>query len=207
MGYATVLIVAFAVTLLVTPAVRRLAIVAGVVTPPGSDASRHIHTRPTPSLGGVGMFCGFLAAMAVASQMHQFHEIFEGNSEARGVILAAGVMLLVGMLDDIVDVSPPAKLAGMVLAASLLARDGVTMFFFRVPFNLGHLDTVVLSPDLAPLVTVLWVVVMANPINLIDGLDGLAAGIVLIAGAAFYLFARELFFKGAIDGPNIAPLV
>src|SRR3954467_2185224 len=104
MGYATVLIVAFAVTLLVTPAVRRLAILAGVVTPPGSDASRHVHTRPTPSLGGVAMFCGFLAAMAVASQMRQFHEIFQ-NSEARGVILATGVMLVVGMLDDIVDVS------------------------------------------------------------------------------------------------------
>ena len=120
------------------------------------------------------------------------------------MLFGAGVMLLVGMLDDIVDVSPPAKLAGMVLAASLMAGAGVTMYFFRVPFNIGHLDTVVLSPNLWSLVTVLWVVVMANAINLIDGLDGLAAGIVLIAGAAFYLFARELFFQGAIDGSNIA---
>ncbi len=206
MGYAVVLVVAFATTLATTPLVRRLAIAAGVVTPPGSAGGRHVHTRPTPSLGGLAMFCGFLVAMGVASQMRQFHQVFE-NSEPRGVLLAAGVMLLVGMLDDIVDVSPPAKLAGMVLAASMLARDGVTMFFFRVPFNLGHLDTVVLSTDLAPIVTVLWVVVMANAINLIDGLDGLAAGIVLIAGAAFYLFARELFFQGAIDGSNIAPLV
>ncbi len=206
MGYAIVLIVSFAVTLLVTPLVRRLAVVAGVVTPPGSDATRHVHSRPTPSLGGIAMFCGFLAAMAVASQMHQFHEVFS-DSEPRGVLLGGGVMLLVGMLDDIVDVSPPAKLAGMVLAGSLMARAGVVMFFFRVPFNIGHLDTVVLSPDLAPLVTTLWVVVMANAINLIDGLDGLAAGIVLIAGAAFYLFARELFFQGAIDGANIAPLI
>lgn len=206
MGYAIILVVAFGVTLLVTPLVRRLAIGAGVVTPPGDGAGRHVHTRPTPSLGGVAMFCGFLAAMAVASRMHQFKDVF-GTSEPRGVLLGAGVMLLVGMLDDIVDVSPPAKLAGMVLAASLMARAGVTMYFFRVPFNIGHLDTVVLSPNLWSLVTVLWVVVMANAINLIDGLDGLAAGIVLIAGAAFYLFARELFFQGAIDGSNIAPLV
>ncbi len=206
MGYAIVLVIAFAVTLLTTPIVRRLAIRAGVVTPPGSAQGRHVHTRPTPSLGGAAMFCGFLAAMAAASRMHQFHQVFF-DSEARGVLLGAGVMLLVGMLDDIVDVSPPAKLAGMVLAGSLMARNGVTMFFFRVPFNLGHLDTVVLSTDLQPLVTVLWVVVMANAINLIDGLDGLAAGIVLIAGAAFYLFARELYFQGAIDGSNIAPLI
>jgi UDP-GlcNAc:undecaprenyl-phosphate GlcNAc-1-phosphate transferase len=206
MGYAVVLIVAFATTMIMTPIVRRLSIRAGVVTPPGAEGGRHVHTRPTPSLGGIAMFCGFLAAMAVASQMRQFQEVFE-ESAARGVLLAAGVMLVVGMLDDIVDVSPPAKLAGMVLAGSLLARNGVTMYFFRVPFNLGHLDTVVLSPDLAPLVTTLWVVVMANAINLIDGLDGLAAGIVLIAGAAFYLFARELFFQGAIDGTNVAPLV
>ena len=65
---------------------------------------------------------------------------------------------------------------------------------------------VVLSPDLAPLVTVLWVVLMANAINLIDGLDGLAAGIVAIAGGALFLFADRLFKAGFLDGSNIAPL-
>ena len=64
-----------------------------------------------------------------------------------------------------------------------------------------------LSPDLAPLVTVLWVVLMAKAINLIDGLDGLAAGIVAIGGGALFLFADQLFDAGRLEGSNIAPLI
>jgi UDP-GlcNAc:undecaprenyl-phosphate GlcNAc-1-phosphate transferase len=81
----------------------------------------------------------------------------------------------------------------------------VTMLFFRVPFLAA--EYVVLSPDLAPLVTVLTVVLMANAINLVDGLDGLAAGIVIIAGSAFFLYADRLFKAGLLEGSNIAPLV
>ena len=103
--------------------------------------------------------------------------------------------------------SPPAKVAGQVFSASLLALFGVTMFYFRIPFNLFHLDVVVLSHDLAPLVTVLWVVLLAKAINLIDGLDGLAAGIVAIGGGALFLFADRLFKAGFLDGSNIAPLI
>ena len=208
MNYLVVLMVAFATTALTTPLVRKMAIRVGAVVQPGPASSRHVHTRPTPSLGGVAMFFGFLVAMAVASQMQQFHEVFYGgSSEPVGVIFGAAVMLIVGLLDDLHDVSPPAKIAGMVLAASIMARFGVTMFFFRVPFGLMNPETLVLSADLAPIITVLWVVLMANAINLIDGLDGLAAGIVLIAGTAFYLFARQIAFKGALDGGNVAPLV
>ncbi len=207
MGYALVLGVAFLTTLLTTPLIRFAAIRIGAVKQPGPPGSRHVHTRPVPELGGVAMFAGFLVAMAVAASMHQFHDVFHSSSEPLGVVIGATVMMLTGVLDDLQDVSPPAKVAGMVLAASLLARFGVTMFYFRMPFNIGHLDTVVLSPDTAPLVTVLWVVLLANAINLIDGLDGLAAGIVLIAGAAFYLFARQLFFQGFLSSSSVAPLI
>jgi UDP-GlcNAc:undecaprenyl-phosphate GlcNAc-1-phosphate transferase len=116
-------------------------------------------------------------------------------------------MFAVGAIDDVRDVSPPAKIAGMVVAAGLLATFGITMFFFRVPFNVAHVELLVLSPDIAPLVTVLWVVLLANAINLIDGLDGLAAGICLIAGAALFLFADQLFDAGLLEGSNLAPLV
>ena len=98
---------------LLTPVVRMLAIRFGAVVAPSADA-RHVHTRPTPTLGGAAMFVGFLAAMAVASHMGQFHEMFQDNSEPFGVILAAGVMFMVGALDDLIDVSPPAKVAGQV---------------------------------------------------------------------------------------------
>jgi UDP-GlcNAc:undecaprenyl-phosphate/decaprenyl-phosphate GlcNAc-1-phosphate transferase len=205
-GYAVVLAVALGVTFLLTPVVRILAIRFGAVVTPSSDA-RHVHTRPTPTLGGMAMFVGFLVAMAVASQMQQFHQMFQSNSEPSGLILGAGVMFLVGGLDDLIDVSPPAKLAGQVVAASLLAFYGVVMFYFRMPFNLFHTDTVVLGSQFAPLVTAGWVVLMTNAVNLIDGLDGLAVGIVAIGGGALFLFADRLFKQNFIDGTNIGPLV
>jgi UDP-GlcNAc:undecaprenyl-phosphate GlcNAc-1-phosphate transferase len=205
-SYAIVLGVALGTTLLVTPLVRKFALRTGAVVQPSTDA-RHVHTRPVPTLGGAAMFIGFLAAMAVASQLDDFKEMFSASSEPFGLLLGAGVMFVVGALDDLIDVSPPAKVAGQVLAASLMAIFGVTMFFFRMPFNLFSTDTVVLGSDLAPLVTALWVVLMTNAINLIDGLDGLAAGIVAIAGGALFLFADRLTEAGALDATNIGPLV
>jgi UDP-GlcNAc:undecaprenyl-phosphate GlcNAc-1-phosphate transferase len=203
-GYFVVLGVAAVVTALTAglaiPLARRLDWVA-------HPNERSMHASPIPDIGGVALLAGFLAALAVAWRMDQFHEMFRDNSEPMGVLLAGVVIVAVGLLDDRQDVSPPAKVAGIVLAASVLARFGVTMFFFRVPFNLANLDTVVLSPDLAPLVTVLWVVLLTNAINLIDGLDGLAAGITAIAGSAFFLFSDRLFDQGFLDGSNIAPLV
>jgi len=205
-GYAIVLGAALLATLATTPLVRRLAIRFGAVIAPSSDA-RHVHTKPTPTLGGAAMFVGFLVAMAVASQLDQFHEMFQANSEPFGLILGAGVIFLVGALDDLIDVSPPAKVAGQVVSASLLALFGITMFYFRMPFNFFNTDTVVLSSELAPLVTAAWLVLMTNAINLIDGIDGLAAGVVAIAGFALFLFADRLFKQGFIDGTNIGPLV
>jgi UDP-GlcNAc:undecaprenyl-phosphate GlcNAc-1-phosphate transferase len=131
--------------------------------------------------------------------------MFDDSSEPFGLVLAAGVMFVLGVVDDFREVSPPAKLAGQVLSGSLLSLFGVSILFFRVPF--ASTEYVVLSPDLAPLVTVLTVVVMANAINLIDGLDGLAAGIVAIAGAALFLYADRLFKAGLLEGSNMGPLI
>src|SRR5207248_2061828 len=89
--------------LLLTPFVRILAIRFGAVVTPSSDA-RHVHTRPTPTLGGTAMFVGFLAAMAVASHMSQFHEMFQSSSEPFGLIPGAGVMFVVGPLVAIIAV-------------------------------------------------------------------------------------------------------
>lgn len=201
-GYSIVLAVSALVTLLVTPLVRRVALRFGAVAPAGD--ARHIHDEAVPTLGGVAMFVGFAVALAVASRIPQFKEIFHDTSEPLGVLLAAGVMLVVGMLDDLREVSPPAKIAGQVLAASVLYMLGVTMIYFRVPFVD---DVFVLSANWQFLVTVAWVVVMANAINLIDGLDGLAAGIVAIGGAALFLYDDRLFKKGLLPGGNLGPLI
>ena len=201
-GYLTVAGVAAVVTFLATFVVRRVAPRIGAIAMPGP---RSVHVVPTPSLGGAGMFVGFLIAMAVASQLGQFREVFTGNTEPLGLLLAAAVMFVVGAIDDLRDVSPPAKIAGQVLSGSVLSLLGVTMLYFRLPF--ASYDYVVLSADLAPLVTVLTVVILANAINLIDGLDGLACGIVLIASAAIFLYADRLFKAGLLEGSNMAPLV
>ncbi len=129
--------------------------------------------------------------------------VFDGTTEPLGVLLAARSSSSSGCVDDLREVSPPAKVAGMVLAGSVLVLFGVTMLYFRIPFY----DYVVLSPDLAPLVTVLWVVLMANAINLIDGLDGLAAGIVAIAAGSFFLYSEQLSDLDLLREPNIGPLM
>ena len=198
--YLIVLVVAALVTWLLTPVVRRMAIRLGAVVSP--DA-RRVHERPTPTLGGAAMYGGFLAALATASVLPQFRPVFRGTSEPLGLLIGATVMFAVGALDDLREVSPPAKLAGQVFSGSLLSLLGITLLFFRIPFA----GFVVLSPDLSPLLTVIWVALMANAVNLIDGLDGLAAGVVGIAGVAFFAYSLRLSDSGLLAGSNLAPLV
>ena len=202
LGYSIVGAVGALVTYLSAFLMRRIAPRIGAVSRPGP---RSVHAYPTPSLGGAAMFLGFLAALATASQIDQFNEMFESSSEPIGLLLGAGAMFLVGAVDDLREVSPPAKVAGQVFSASLPGLFGVTMLYFRVPF--ASYDYIVLSPDLAAIVTVLTVVVLANAMNLIDGLDGLATGIVIIAGTALFLYSDRLFKAGLLDGANIGPLV
>jgi UDP-GlcNAc:undecaprenyl-phosphate/decaprenyl-phosphate GlcNAc-1-phosphate transferase len=200
-GYAIVGGVAAAVTLLLTPVVRYLSLRFGVgVVPPDE---RRVHTTPTPAVGGVAMFAGLVTALFVASQMDRFSSLFTANSEPVGVLIAATVIFLVGLGDDLMDWSAPAKMTGIVIAGGVLAFFGVTMLYFRIPF----LDVVAIGYDIAPLVTVLWLIGMANAINLIDGLDGLAAGIVAIAAGTFFLYGTRLDKLGLLAEPNIGPLL
>jgi len=198
--YLIVFAVAAAVTYAATPLVRRIAVRVGAVVYPDE---RRVHTAPLPTIGGSAMFVAFLAAMGVAALLPGFRPVFQGSTEPFGVMLAAAIIFGVGFLDDLREVSAPAKVAGQVLAACALGLAGVTMFYFRVPFA----DFIVLSPDLGFLVTVLWVVGMANAVNLIDGLDGLAAGVVAIAAGAFFLYADRLSGAGLLAPDNIGPLI
>ena len=102
-GYAVVLAVAALTTFLLTPLVRNLAVRIGAIVPPNP---RGVHNRAMPTLGGASMFLGFLVAMAVASQIPQFSEMFDGSSEPAGLMLGAGVMFAVGALDDLRDGCP-----------------------------------------------------------------------------------------------------
>ncbi len=200
--------VAGGVTLVTTPVVRFVAVRRGWVVPPDE---RRVHERPTPAIGGVAMFLGLLAGVGVAWREESLAPVF-ASSEMVGVVIAAALIFLVGLIDDLHPISPPAKVAGLVGAGIVLSVAGATMQFFRLPF-LGY---VTLGADFVPLVTVLWLLIMANAINLIDGLDGLAAGIVAIAAGTFFLYGHRLDTQGYLNGvtsagdagsANIGPLV
>jgi UDP-GlcNAc:undecaprenyl-phosphate GlcNAc-1-phosphate transferase len=199
-SYLIVLAVALGTTFALTPLVERVAIRIGAVVAPDE---RRVHQRPTPTLGGAAMLGGFLLAMAVAWWLDAFDTLFEGSTAPLGIVIAAIVIWVVGVIDDLREVSAPAKIAGMVLAGSILSFAGVGILFFRIPFY----DLVILTPDLSALITVVWVVGMANAVNLVDGLDGLAAGLVAIAAGAFFLYGLRLGEVGVIDDPNIGTLV
>lgn len=149
------------------------------------------------------MFLGFAAAMLLAWRMDRFSLVFDSNSEPLGILLAAAIVFATGLIDDVRELSSPAKITGTVIAGLVLVWFGATMFYFRVPF----LDVFVLSDEWIPIITVLWLVGMTQAINLIDGLDGLAAGIVAIAAAAFFLYSRRLDDLGVLAQPNVGPLV
>ena len=199
-AYAVVLAVVAVTTFASLFAIRPLAVRIGAVVKPDD---RHVHERPTPTLGGVAMLIGVLAGMFVAWCMDSFDPVFSGSTEPLGLVLALVVIAVVGVIDDLRDVSAPAKMAGIVLAASILVIAGISILVLRIPFA----GVFVLSNDWSYLLSVVWVIGMTNAINLIDGLDGLAAGIVAIAAGTFFLYAHELGGEGLLSIGNVGPLI
>ena len=197
---AVVFGVSAGVTFLLMPVVIRMATRFGAVVPPGD---RRVHTEPTPTLGGVAMFVGLLAGLGAAALTGDFRAAFDPSITVGGVIGAALVMFVSGLIDDVREVSAPAKLAGMVLSGSILSIAGITIVNVPLPF----IGFTVLAPDLAVVASVVWVVVMANATNLMDGLDGLAAGIIAIAAGSFLIYSVKLDRVGVLDPSNIGPLL
>jgi UDP-GlcNAc:undecaprenyl-phosphate/decaprenyl-phosphate GlcNAc-1-phosphate transferase len=191
--YIIVFAVAAIATWLATFAVRSVAKRRSLLVMPDD---RRVHERPTPTAGGAAMYFGVLVAVATASQLRAFGPVFRGSSAPLGVVLAATVIFAVGLADDVREMSPPAKMAGQVLAGTVLYFFGVELLYFHLPLAQ---TTLVLSPDLEVLATVLWVVVMANALNFIDGLDGLAAGIVAIGAGAFFVYSHQLGVVGNVS--------
>lgn len=199
-GYLIVGAVAMIATMAATPVVRSIARRLGWMALPDP---RKVHLVPTPDVGGIAMYVGVVAAFVVAWRMDRFAGLFSGNSEPVGLVLAALIMLVVGVRDDVKEVSAPARVLATVAAGMVLVWFGVTMFYFRVPY-LGVLQ---LSSDWIPMVTVMWLLGMTQAVNLIDGLDGLAAGIVAIGSTAFFIYSNHLSNLGLLSEPNIGPLV
>ena len=198
--YLLVLLIAAGVTAAMTMPVRALAIKVGYVDMP---SDRKMHDRVTPYGGGAAMFIGVAIAMLAGSLIPALRPVFVGSNEAMGVLIAAASIFIVGLVDDFRSMSAPAKIAGQVLAASILYFAGVTMYQLKLPFA----GFVVLTPGVIPLITAIWVVALTNAINLIDGLDGLAAGLVAIGAGSLAVYGLRLEFLGLLPGQNIGPLV
>lgn len=193
--------VAFVVTAAATPLVARLARRAGAVDEPSDP--RKVHKEPVPTLGGLGMMAGFVAALAVAAFLPQFQELFDVSSEPTGLLAGVAVIAVVGVIDDMRGLPPNIKLVGQIVAALAPALFGIQLVYAWVP----GLDLVVLSSDLGLPLTLLAMVAMINAVNLIDGLDGLAAGVVMIAAAAFFAFAYAVGGGVTESLPSSAPLI
>ena len=199
-AYLLIGAVAALTTFATTFLVRRLAVRRGWVYLP---SDRTVHETALPDVGGLALYTGFVVSFCVAWSIGAFDSVFDRNSEPIGVLLAATIVFAVGFVDDIRGLSPPAKVAGTVVAGLVLVWFGVVMFAFRLPY----LGVTVLSDDLKPLVTVLWLVGMTTVVNLIDGLDGLASGVVAIGAFAFFLYSQELTQMDLLGADTIGPLV
>ncbi|MCS5715054.1 undecaprenyl/decaprenyl-phosphate alpha-N-acetylglucosaminyl 1-phosphate transferase [Herbiconiux sp. CPCC 205716] len=164
---------------------------------------RDVHTRPTPRLGGIAMFLGVVVAIGVASQISWFRLVFAEPGKVWAILGAALIIVVIGVADDIWDLDWLTKLAGQILAAGLLAWQGVQILSLPIGDTRG-----IGSPAMSLIITILAVVLVMNAINFIDGLDGLVAGVALIANGVFFLYSYLLAQETSpTDYFNLASLI
>jgi UDP-GlcNAc:undecaprenyl-phosphate GlcNAc-1-phosphate transferase len=180
--YLLVFLVALSVTYLLTVVAREIALRTGAVA---AVRDRDVHAEPIPYLGGLAMLGGLAAAYVVAQRLPFLSRSDEFVFDDAGVVLMAGALVCaVGVVDDIFELDALTKLGGQVLAAGLLVSQGVQFYYFPGPdgtqFSLDVVQSAVL--------TLVVVIGTMNAVNFVDGLDGLAAGVVGIGAAAFFLY-------------------
>jgi UDP-GlcNAc:undecaprenyl-phosphate/decaprenyl-phosphate GlcNAc-1-phosphate transferase len=166
-------LVPFITVLLITPLVIKLAVKIGAVDSPNN---RKVHQKIMPRLGGLAIFIG-VGAGYFASDLQ--------NAPLTGITIGAFIIIITGVLDDKYQLSAKYKLVGQILAALIVAKTGLLIDLLNIPF-IGEFD---LSFALAFPLTVLWIIAITNAINLIDGLDGLAAGVSTIVIATIAIMA------------------
>ncbi len=198
--YVVVLLVGALVTLVANRPARTISLRVGYTAQPDD---RKVHQKVTPYGGGAAMLVGFCVALVVAVAIPSLRTVITSSHEMLGVLLATGVIFVVGVVDDFREMSAPAKVAGQVLAASILYFSGCTMYQLKLPFA----GFIVLGPSVLPVITAVWVFALSNAVNLIDGLDGLAGGIVAIASGTLCVYGLRLEDLGLLPVTNVGPLI
>ena len=197
-SYLLVFAVSAGVTFLATPLVRQVSLRVGWIDRP---SDRKIHPRPTPTVGGLAIYLGVAAGLVATRFVPFLADLYETSSDLDAAAVAGTLIVALGVVDDTRGVSALGKLTGQVLTAGVVVLLGVQLLYFYFPGQ----GILVLSPDLAVPLTVLWVVAMVNAVNLIDGLDGLAAGMVAIGAIAFFAYMYRAPGGGA--DPSTAALL
>ncbi|MFF1485819.1 MraY family glycosyltransferase [Streptomyces sp. NPDC058319] len=197
--YLLTLCITAAVTYLLTGPVRKFAIVAGAMP---EIRARDVHREPTPRLGGIAMFFGMCAGLLVADHLTNLNEVFEKSNEPRALLSGAALIWLIGVLDDKFEIDALIKLGGQMIAAGVMVMQGLTILWLPVP----GVGTVALTQWQGTLLTVALVVITINAVNFVDGLDGLAAGMVCIAAAAFFMYAYRIWYSYGIEAAAPATL-
>lgn len=178
------IIVAASVSFFLTPRLIRFCRNRQILDKP---SARRKHTKPTPRLGGVAVFLGFLFAIIISlpflnQSLSQYPSyVFM----LMGIVIASGLCFIMGLFDDLYDLKPSVKFALQVAIALSLVFFGVQIGFITKPGD----GMIFLPMWISIVITVFWVVAVMNAINLSDGLDGLAGGISLIAGIVFLAIA------------------
>jgi UDP-GlcNAc:undecaprenyl-phosphate GlcNAc-1-phosphate transferase len=186
--YLLVASVGAGATFLATPIARAVAVRWGAIAKP---RDRDVHAVAIPRLGGLAVFAGLGLALFVAAQLPTLRDAFTNGPEMPWILLAAGLICLIGAIDDRYELDSLTKLAGQVLATGIMVTlGGVQLALIYLPW--GDNGTVVLGQDLAIPLTILFAVLIINAVNFIDGLDGLAAGVTAIAALAFFAYSYHL---------------
>ena len=185
--YLTVFLVAAAVTYLLGVFAREVALRTGAVA---RVRDRDVHAVPIPYFGGVAMLGGLVAAYLVASRLPflsraDHDQVFRDGAV---VLVAGGLICLLGMLDDLFELDALTKLGGQIVVAGILVVSDVYYYSFQLPGE----GQFYLDPVQGQLASVIVVVATVNAVNFVDGLDGLAAGVVGIGAVAFFLFSYKL---------------
>lgn len=192
-----VILVAAAITYLSTGIIRTVMVKSGRLN---EIRERDVHVILKPRLGGVAMFSGFLGAVFLADQLPALTRGFMPiTPEMNAVIWAGFVIVVVGALDDLFDLDAITKLVGQVIGAVTMSLLGLTWSILYVPFGGG--TTLLLDQVQSTILTSLFTVALINALNFVDGLDGLSAGVGMIAGAAILLFSLTILFdqNGAVS--------
>ncbi|WP_055589276.1 MraY family glycosyltransferase [Peterkaempfera griseoplana] len=197
--YLLTLFTTAAVTYLLTAPVRKFAILAGAMPP---VRARDVHREPTPRLGGIAMFGGLCAGLLMAAHLTHLKAVFHNGSDVKALLSGAGIMWVLGVLDDKWGVDALVKMGGQMVSAGVMVWQGLTVISIPVP----GVGPVSVTPMQGTLISVLLVVIMVNAVNFIDGLDGLAAGMVCIAAMAFFLYSYRLLFGYGVEDASPAAL-